>query len=262
MRRCRNCCWGGLLVTLAFFAVSQAQDVQSGQGASPFGSGTGNPFSGPSVDQLQEEVRRRHHPHTPENLFALLRNRTVREELGIKPTWFGQIQSSLLEFERKLTDTIGERPKDWRDREALQAYREKRESVETERSAAIESAISELLPPEIHQRLREIAYQNQIVQFGLSNVLVYGALSDDLELKGEQWDNLARKAAEFEREKQEKIRQITQEYDDKLLENLTPQQRLKFNELVGKPTALPPPAKYDPFSRYRQALQKQAPVGP
>jgi hypothetical protein len=120
------------------------------------------------------------------------------------------------------------------DREALNERLEKLRTHQAERERAIEDALNELFPPEKSRRLKQIALQVQIQEVGLDMVLVYGAIGESLKLTDAQRDELAAKAEEYEVEKQAKIRKIVEDYDNKLLKQLSPKQRKQVDEQIGE----------------------------
>ncbi len=192
-------------------------------------------------------------PHSPRHLQSLLIKREVQAELNLAPDAYHKIFLAQQAIRDKTKELAKEMTTAARDPEAMRDVSKRMLELSQEREQATQEALSEMFPPASFERLKQIAYQVQIKEVGLGNVLVYGTMAEEMEFSATQWENLDRKAAQFEREKQEKIREIIEEYDAKLLKNLTPTQRRKYQELVGEPFEYQPvPNEQRTFERIQQ----------
>lgn len=202
-------------------------------------------------------------PITPQRLQSLLLKSEVQRELDIDSRTYMLIFQAQRELRERIKESEGEpvRP-DFSDREAMKEYLEKRKAEAEEREAVTKDALTEVFPPESYKRLKQIAYQIQIKEAGLGNVLVYGVIGDELELNESQWQQVSKLADELEQEKQEKIRAIVEQYDKKLLDSLPSKQRRKFQEIVGEPFEYQvlhsEQEKFERLKRYKH----RTPVGP
>lgn len=78
-----------------------------------------------------------------------------------------------------------------------------------------------------------------------------------MQFSEDQLETISQQAEEYELEKQAKIRKLNEEYDKKLLGNLTPKQRKLFDQKVGDPFEYAPVSREAEFlNRLREFLQR------
>jgi hypothetical protein len=209
-----------------------------------------------------ESLRSQLNPFQPQKLHMLLLKPEVQAELEFDRLSFNQVNSAMMELNKKqMESSISLKSIERTDREALNERLEKLRTHQAERERAIEDALNELFPPEKSRRLKQIALQVQIQEVGLDMVLVYGAIGESLKLTDAQRDELAAKAEEYEVEKQAKIRKIVEDYDNKLLKQLSPKQRKQVDEQIGEHFEYDtrPPAR-QMFKNIRDLQKRRSPL--
>lgn len=190
---------------------------------------------------LLDSIRSQTNPFQPQRLQMLLYKPEVQAELEIDRNSLALVSNAMMELNKKQMESSKSLTNiDRTDREAINERMEKFRELQAERDRATEETLNELFPPEKFKRLKQIALQVQIQEAGLDNVLVHGALGETLKLTETERDELAAKADEYEAEKQAKIRKIVEDYDEKLLKQLSPRQRKQIDEELGEPFAYDP----------------------
>jgi hypothetical protein len=200
---------------------------------------------------LVDSIRNQTNPYQPRKLQSLLIKPEVQSELEIDRNTYSMVSSAMNELNQKQMElSRSMSAADPADRDAMQKRMEEYSALRAERDRATEDALTEIFPPEKFKRLKQIALQIQVHEAGLNNVLLHGVLGETLDLTDAQRETLVSKAEQYETEKQAKIRQITEEYDAKLLGHLNRKQRQQVDEQLGAPF------KYQPVSMERRSFQQ------
>ncbi len=168
-------------------------------------------------------------------LLDLLRNEEVRTELGILDDQLAPLREAEQEMRNQAREMFsGLRDLNQEEREARFAeIRAKFEGLREEMQSKIESS---LLPHQV-DRLRQIATQMQIQRGGASGIL-NDRMKESLGISDEQEEALRKAAEEAETEMRAKVAKLREEAQQKVLRVLTPEQRAKFQEMVGEPFEL------------------------
>ncbi len=233
------------LITAAFFGIMRAGAQER---ATPDSNRSRTPALPPS---LLDSMRNQTNPFQPQKLQSLLIKPEVQAELEIDRNTYGMVSSALKELnEKQMEISKGFVNMDRTDREAARKHLEQYNALRAERDRATEEALNEVFPPEKFKRLKQIALQIQIQEAGMDNVLIHGVLGEAINLTDAQRERLASKADEYEAEKQARIRTIIEEYDDKLMGQLTSNQRKQVEEQLGEPF------DYKPVSMERRSFQQ------
>lgn len=213
--------------------------------------------SGAFPPSLLDSIRGQIDPHQPRRLQLLLMKPEVQEALEIDRDTYRLVSEALSDIMKKQLEMSKElgAAASTNDAEAIRTRMEKFRAIQTEREQATRDALTEIFPPKSFERLKQIALQIQIREAGLGNVLVHGILADKLAFSEAQLETLTVRARELEQEKQDKIRQLIEEYDAKLLAYVTPAQRQEFQQHVGEQFA------YTPLSREAESFQRLKELG-
>lgn len=147
---------------------------------------------------------------------------------------------------RNLTRTVNERRRDlfsgfadeFRNRDATdeqrQALREKAQKAMQTLRQETEEGLSFLLPHQ-RQRLSQLEVQFRMRGGGGLGALGSREIGEKLGVTEEQRGILRDKAQELGQEFSKKVAELRRELQDKLLAELNPEQRAKFQEMVGDP---------------------------
>ena len=108
-------------------------------------------------------------------------------------------------------------------REAMQQFRDKKQQ-----------RIREILLPHQLERLNQISVQTRIRNQGESKALMSKRIADELGIDDEQKERLKRRSEEIKAHLQEKIARLKEEARQELLQELTPEQRTRFEAMKGE----------------------------
>lgn len=101
------------------------------------------------------------------------------------------------------------------------------------------SGATDVLLPHQQKRWRQAAVQIMMQESAKSNKMPSGLLTteirDYLEIDDQQAKRIKTKVTELQKELAEKIKELTEEAKSELLDELTRQQKAKYEELVGDP---------------------------
>lgn len=207
--------------------VSQPMVIQMSPGV---GMGFGG--FGPGSDQL-----------------SMLGNEQIRNELQLADDQWKEVQQIQSDFRSRMRDTMnglmegGFRP------ERAGELKEKIEAVRTEMTGRLNQV---LLPHQL-TRLEQLGRHVQMKSSELGDSMFAGSLADSLNLTEEQKTRLRERAEELRAEMQAEMRKMQAEAREKLLEELTPEQREKLKELLGDEFDYQPE---DPFARVRRTREE------
>jgi hypothetical protein len=106
--------------------------------------------------------------------------------------------------------------------------------------------IDDVLLPHQRKRLKEISLRMKMKQRGTTGSLVDTELAKTLDIGEAQKERIRRRAAEVQKELEEKIAKLREEAREQILEELTPDQQRKLKDMLGsefddKPQPPPPP---------------------
>lgn len=94
--------------------------------------------------------------------------------------------------------------------------------------------VDDVLLPHQRKRLEEISFRMKMKHRGTSGALVDSQLAKALDIDDAQKERIQRRAAEVQKELEEKIARLREEAREEILEELSPSQRRKLDDLLGK----------------------------
>ncbi len=166
------------------------------------------------------------------NLF-LLADENVQKDLDLSEDQIDQlkklqdeVRSTMMNMFQGMQPGRGEDPR--------RMFEEMQEKAQ-ETLKGFEEDIDEILLPHQTKRLKQISVQSQSRGRGVGGSLLSETIRNDLKISREQEQKLRETAEQLEKELQEKIVKLRREAMNKLLDQLTPEQREKYRELVGDP---------------------------
>ncbi len=158
--------------------------------------------------------------------FGILNNPNVRRDLELLDDQYQEISRIRKEFNNqisKLRQAIKKNPDKAKDL-SISIKRVRKEQ---------EEAVKEVLLPHQQERLKQVKNQMQLESMGTSGALQNGEFAKELNLTAEQKKELTELNKELQKEIQEKLKQLKDKAKKKMLEKLTPEQRLKFKQMTG-----------------------------
>lgn len=202
--------------------------VFSMSAAGVFGQESDAPATPVTVEEVGDRVFSSPDPEKTLDLFNLLAQKAIQEELelsdaekeGIKKIR-EEVRSEMREFVRSTEESGTDVRK-----ALLTAMKERRQ--------ATADAVSELLTPERNQRLKELAYRVETSRIGLANALVFGRLGHVAGIYEGQKTNLIRRGEEILKEAHRDILEIRKRAEADLLKEVTPEQRKAVISAIGE----------------------------
>jgi Spy/CpxP family protein refolding chaperone len=166
-------------------------------------------------------------------VLGLLYRDDVRQDLQLVGEQQEKVDALTDEIRTELQEEMREMfrgMQDLSDDERQQQFEKIGERM-AEVNADAEKRLKKVLLPHQFDRLKQIDVQMRVQQG--TAALTSGELAETLDLTNAQRERLEERAAEVERELQEKISQLRIEARNKLLDVLTAQQRAKLETLMG-----------------------------
>jgi len=185
-----------------------------------------------AAPEAQPAVRRSPVLGAYEDPTMLLRLPQVQEELELSD----QQKTKLKELEEEARRQTREQWSGLRDLSPDQRrakYAELRQKM-AERVEVARSKVEAVLLPHQQKRLRQIGIQLRMRWRGVSGIVGDAELARQLELTAQQREQLQKIAEETRQRLRDLPRQIMDDGKQKAMEVLTPQQRKKLEETVGK----------------------------
>jgi len=173
------------------------------------------------------QAHRRVEPENRLTLVVLLRNPSVAAELGLN-------EESLKVLLERLAANGGSLKIPIQTRDPG----ESRESFASKRAITVaqsERFADEALTPAEWKRLRELAYQIEVYKLGFTGALKSGFLGHSLDITEKQLKALGEKIQQIEITQAAKFVQIIGAAQKAMLAELSPEQRSRAIELLGKP---------------------------
>ncbi len=158
--------------------------------------------------------------------FGILNDSNVRRDLELLDEQFEEISRIRKDFSNqisKLKKEIKQNPDRAKDLSiSIKKIRDKQKDE-----------IKNVLLPHQQERLKQVQNQMQLENLGTSTALQQGEFAKELKITPEQKKELAELQKDLQKEIQEKLKQLKDKAKKKMLESLTPEQRLKFNQMTG-----------------------------
>lgn len=205
-----------LAVCVSFFAASATGLCQVREARvhtqSISGDGT-NLFIGPDPEEPESWIRLLIYPNVIEELHL-----TASEVEALK-----RVQATSSKIVGNLVDAM--RQKRMTDAEFT--------AVNETRKADLASSIEEIITPGKAERLKQLAYRCEVAEGGWELALTRGRLSLVAGVHENQHDALVRAIAKIEREKLAAISEAKREAEQKILDQLAPEQRELAKKTLG-----------------------------
>ena len=162
------------------------------------------------------------------DMFAMASNPDIRKEIELVDDQAEELKRINAEFSRKLSEqfqSITNGNLESLDKDRIQDLLKQLNQEKRERMESV------LLPHQL-DRLKQVALQMNMKSRGTARAL-QSELAKELDITEEQVRRLKEREKQLNQELQEKIRQWKEDARKQLLEELTPQQRTKLNQLLG-----------------------------
>jgi len=175
-------------------------------------------------------------PNSRSQLFQLLSNESVRNELKLSDDQYAGVKGVMKESQQrtqKMIQAAMAKQKQSGSSRSFSFGGEDFRNLMAENEAVAEAAIEEILLPEQMTRVKQLAYQIDVEQVGLGISLTEGRLGDDIGVHEGQKQDLLDAAKKIDAETKAAIIRIKAEARAKLFKELTPDQRKQAEELLG-----------------------------
>lgn len=198
-------------------------------------------------------------PNSRSQLFNLLANQSIRDELELTDQQYGGVKQILEASQKSMSQLIKSRMTARGGDSSVRISGSDFQDLMAENRAKSEEAIEEILLPEQMKRVRQLAYQVEISRSGISESLVNGRLGKEIGVYDDQKEELANRAAKIEKEAKLAILAIKSQARAKLFKELTPDQRKAAEELLGDFFDYEEPSLSQQISRSLKSLKTPKP---
>lgn len=172
-------------------------------------------------------------PNNRSQLFSLLTNESVRNELKLSEEQYDGAKKIMAESRNRMSELIRNQMKNSSGGRSVRIGGSEFSKLMEENRAQAETAIEEILLPTQLERVRQLAYQIEVSQDGMGEALTAGRLGQEIGVHEDQKQNLVDRAAKIEAEAQAAIIAIRAKAREKLFKELTPEQRKSAEKLLG-----------------------------
>ena len=161
----------------------------------------------------------------------LLRSDEVRKELELVDEQIEKLEKLGEEMRNEMREMFsGMRDLSQEERQAK--FTELRETMR-KKGEELSEKVDQVLLPHQRDRLNQIRLQSQLRRSGTSGALTNDRISETLGLSDEQKAKLREVQEKVDRELREKIEKLRDEGRNEILGILTPEQRAKWDEMMG-----------------------------
>lgn len=174
---------------------------------------------------LNTAIRVQPDPTNRSHLFGLLREPHIQEEIGMNEDQVRAVEM----LTKKGKDTIRKIIEEGRKT----GVRVNLSEAVAARKLETEDAIEEVLLPEQHQRLTQVAYRIEAQKLGLARAILQGRLSEEVGIHREQRSSFYREASQILKLAEADINDIKVRAEEEVLELLVPEQRDRARETIG-----------------------------
>jgi plasmid maintenance system killer protein len=163
--------------------------------------------------------------------FGLLHDASVRKDLEILDEQMKRFTEVESEYREKISVMVNEHQEQggFNTREGQQEYARRLQELQNKQREAIQGV---LLPHQL-DRFKQVSRQWKMQMMGMANVLHHGSLSEELEISKSQKARLREIEKEFRRELAKKVKEMTEAAEQRMLDELSSEQREKLRELTG-----------------------------
>ncbi len=173
-------------------------------------------------------------PNSGSQLFSLLSNESVRQELQLAEQQYAGAQKIMQEASKRTSDYIKATMAEQKSAGgAIRIDGAAMKEIQSESRKQAELAIEEILLPAQLERIRQLAYQIEVAQTGLGEALVSGRLGTEIDVHEDQKQHLTDRAKVIEAETRVAVAKIRSDARAKLLAELAPDQRQAAENLLG-----------------------------
>lgn len=207
-------CLGCLVAGAVIVAGAGNVQAQGGRGQGGQGGGFGRMFGGGAGGSM-----------------FLLTNENVQKELDLVDDQVEELKALQEEVQNEMRDMFsGMRDMDPSEREsAMEDLRSKMESKMTD----FQKRVDEVLLPHQQKRLKQLTVQSQSRGRGIGSGLLSDTVKKELDITSEQEEKMREAAEKAQEEYQAELRKLQSKFEDRVLNQLTDDQRKKYKELVG-----------------------------
>lgn len=181
--------------------------------------------------------------------LSMLSNQQIREDLQLADDQWKEVQRIQSDFQSQMRAAMNGVMEGGFKPERAGELKEKLEAVRTEMTGRL----GQVLLPHQLTRLEQLGRHVQMKSSELGDSMFAGSIAEELGLTDEQKERLRERAEELRAEMQAEIRKMQAEAREKLLEELTPEQREKLKEMLGDEFDYQPE---DPFERIRRTREE------
>lgn len=175
-------------------------------------------------------------PNSRSQLFQLLSNESVRNELKLTDDQYAGVKGVMKESQKRTQEMIQGAMAKQKQQGSSRSFSfggEDFRNLMAENEALAEAAIEEILLPGQMERIKQLAYQIDVEQVGVGISLTEGRLGEDIGVHEGQKQDLLDAAKKIDAETKAAILRIKAEARKKLFKELTPDQRKQAEELLG-----------------------------
>lgn len=171
-------------------------------------------------------------PDNPSSLLRLLENDSVQRELVLSNAQ----KQAIRHFQQtKFNGIVGSTGLRNKTQEEIRQHfsSEKVQEYFAKEKALAEGVLGEILTPVQSQRLRQIVFQVDIYRLGLAESLTEGRLGERIGIVNNQKVSLVERTREIEAKARHEINRIRDTARNEVLEELSAEQRVKAQKLLG-----------------------------
>jgi hypothetical protein len=186
----------------------------------------------------------------PMDPLGMIHNPDVQKEIELDAEQLDAFKEANAEFQKKMQAQTLDLRNGKIDREKMKAMSASIKALQDEQT----SRIKKILVPHQLERLEQISTQQYMDSAGTAAALANKKLAEQLGLSKEQLERIKQRSEEVSKELTEKIEQLKQEGREKILSELTSEQREKITQLTGKKYTF----KFPEFEGIRKRIRSRA----
>lgn len=216
---------------------AMSSSVNGGPAVFSFG-GPGMSFKLPGVDM------------GPMDPIGMIHNSDVQKEIELDAEQLDSFKQVSSEFQKKMQEQTKDLRSGKIDPEKMKAMSASIKALQDEQTARIKK----ILVPHQLQRLEQISTQQYLDSAGTAAALASQKLAEQLGLTKEQIERIKERSEQVNKEMTEKIAQLKEEGREKILSELTSEQREKITQMTGKKYSF----KFPEFEGFRKRIKSRA----
>lgn len=186
----------------------------------------------------------------PMDPLGMIHNSDVQKEIELDAEQLAAVKETSTEFQKKMQAQTIDLHNGKIDPEKMKAMSATIKALQEEQTARIKK----ILVPHQLERLEQISTQQFMDSAGTAAALANKKLAEQLGLTKEQIQRVKERSEEVNKELTEKIAQLKEEGREKILGELTSEQREKITQLTGKKYTF----KFPEFEGFRKRFKSRA----